>query len=101
MSSDFRVTIDSLGNAALGFLGADAVEAVRVRWDEYLGTAQVGIVLRNDNWDTRIAVLERTDDLRGMFLDELVLDFVFEDRGEDVDAGASGTPSENRIAVFA
>lgn len=92
MTSEAKALIDSLGNAMLGFLG-DSAELVRVRHDQYLGTATVSIVLCLDNWENRIAALRACESVRGMFEDELVLDFLFDDRGEpshgeDADSGA-------------
>lgn len=81
MTNEAKHLIDSLGNSVLGYLG-DAVEVVRVRHDAYLGTATVAIVLRLDNWDNRIAALRACESVRQSFEDELVLDFIFEDRGE-------------------
>lgn len=78
----------------------DAVEA-RIVSDEYLGTALVGIVLKSDDWDTRLAVLARADDVRQMFIDELVLDFVFQDRGEDVAADAPAALTEDAVREYA
>lgn len=100
VNNHFRILMDSLGNAAVGVLG-DAVEAVRVWPDEYLGTARVGIILRNDNWDTRLDALQRVDHLREMFIDELVLEFAFEDRGDDLPAGAPDAPAANAALVYA
>lgn len=81
MSNESKVLIDSLGNSTIGLLG-DAVELVRVRHDEYLGTATVAIVLRLDTWENRITALRACESVSEMFSDELVIDFVFEDRGE-------------------
>lgn len=81
MNNEAKALIDSLGNSTLGLLG-DAVELVRVSHDQYLGTAKVAIVLRLDNWENRISALRACESIREMFLDELVIDFVFEDRGE-------------------
>lgn len=81
VSNEARALIDSLGNSTLGLLG-DAVELVRVTHDEYLGTATVAVVLRLDNWENRISALRCCESVREMFSDELVIDFVFEDRGE-------------------
>ena len=92
MTNEFRILMDSLGTAALGVLG-ESLEAVRIWPDEYLGTARVAIILRDDNWDARLDALTRADNLREMFLDELVLDFAFEDLGDDIPAGTSPTPA--------
>jgi hypothetical protein len=81
VSNEHKILIDSLGNAALGMLG-ETVELVRVRHDEYLGTATVAIVLRLDTWENRIAALRTCESVQEMFSDDLVIDFVFEDRGE-------------------
>lgn len=81
MTNEAKLLIDSLGNSILGYLG-DAVELVRIRHDAYLGTATVAIVLRLDSWENRIAALRTCESVRQSFEDELVLDFVFEDRGE-------------------
>lgn len=81
MNNEAKALIDSLGNAALGMLG-DSVELVRVGHDEYLGTATLAMVLRLDTWENRIAALRSCESVREMFADELVIDFVFQDRGE-------------------
>jgi hypothetical protein len=82
VTEDFRVLIDSLGNATLGMLSSAGLTSVRIFPEEAAGTAHLILELKQDGWVQRRAALERLAEVRSMFIDDIVFDYSFCETGE-------------------
>ncbi|MGI8537300.1 MAG: hypothetical protein ACR2K2_12600 [Mycobacteriales bacterium] len=72
MQDDFDVIIDSLGNMTLSWV--PQAESV---CNAEQGTATVEICLRTDDWQVCEAAADKMVELRGMFIDDLSMDYRF------------------------
>jgi hypothetical protein len=88
MQDDFDVIIDSLGNMALSWV--PQVHSVRIYPDAEQGTATVEICLRTDDWRVQEAAVDKMVELRGMFIDDLSMDYRFTDGAADCSAEVPG-----------
>lgn len=85
--SDFGVLIQSLGETVVGYLKPLGLRGLRIEGDEAVGAARLTVCLTGDTWQRRGDALEKLLAIRLMFIDELALEFSFDDE----DAGcASG-----------
>ncbi len=88
MQDDFDVIIDSLGNMTLSWV--PEAESVRIYPDAELGTATVEVCLRTDDWRVHEAAVDKMVELRGLFIDELSMDYRFTDGAADCAAERPG-----------
>lgn len=77
MGEEFRVVIDSLGNASLSFLSSSGVRWIRIFSDEDAQTASMDICLTEDTWEKRTRAIHGMVVLREMFMEDLSIDYRF------------------------
>lgn len=77
---DFLVT--SLGEQCVAYFGNEYADAIWIITDDRQLTAKVFVSLKEDTAEHRAAVAETFPDLRRLFIDELSLEFVFEQHAE-------------------
>lgn len=75
MQDEFDVIIDSLGNMTLSWV--PQAESVCIYPDAEQGTAVVEICLSTDDWQVHEAAVDKMVELRGMFIDDLSMDYRF------------------------
>ncbi len=76
----FRATVVSLGEWTLDNLkGTVPFTHIQVLADPSLGFARLTLTLDPDTWENRSAALDKLAEVRIMFLDELALEFSFEE----------------------
>lgn len=73
-----EVMVRSLGESCIGYFGAHGASQVRLLVDERRLTARVLITLKDDRPEVRDVVAAIFPEIRRMFIDDLSLEFGFE-----------------------
>lgn len=86
MKNEFECMIESLGETTWGSLKPLGLDALTVRGDATTASARLIVELHEDSWDNRRTVLNKLVEVRGLFMDELALEFRFNHDDEAFDA---------------
>jgi len=93
LMNPFQALLQSLLEHSVDYIRQDVdLHALRVSGDERTESAHVEIVLNKETWDEQQRAIDHMIEVRGMFIEEISLDYVFI-RPEDwrsVDAKTSG-----------
>ena len=77
----YEVTIHSLGEHVVSYLGRDHLKSVTIWGDELTATADISIVLSDDSWAEHERAIDKMIEIREMFLNDVAIDYRFDSEG--------------------
>lgn len=85
----FPATVRSLGETVVAWIGKDHLSRLEVYPDEADGAASVVVYLSdNDSWEEHSRAIDKMIEIRGMFMDDLAIDYRFAELDDETLAAA-------------
>jgi hypothetical protein len=73
----FTALVHSLGEHAVTYIGKQNLRRLDIFGDERDGTAFMEVFLQENTWEQQTAAIDKINELRDIFFDELSIDFRF------------------------
>lgn len=75
--TDFQASVHSLGETTVGYIGKDRVQSLRVLGDEFEGSADIEVCLKEWTWEDREHAITRLIEVQEMFFNEFAISYAF------------------------
>lgn len=95
--NEFAALISSLGESAVAYIGKDHLHRLDVYSDPTDGTAFLEIFLQDDSWAEQSRAIDKMIEIRGMFMDELSIEYRFVE--EDSSTAESAAARETAFSM--